>query len=136
MSRFFLETFVEKGDIQASVIVRRIGTTLEIRREGGKLDRYHRQSVPVKSVYVSAGKKSSPEVGGGGAMSDWGNGGTATVDFLDERLNKRMRALLERLGSKLEPVFQRPARDGMRPWPRIVFSIMKSNLPKSIITAP
>jgi hypothetical protein len=33
-------------------------------------------------------------------MSDWGNEETATVDFLDERLNKRMRALLERLGSK------------------------------------
>lgn len=33
-------------------------------------------------------------------MSDWGDEEAATVDFLDERLNKRMRALLERLGNK------------------------------------
>ena len=33
-------------------------------------------------------------------MSDWGNEETATADFSDERLNKRMRALLDRLGSK------------------------------------
>ena len=33
-------------------------------------------------------------------MSDWGNEETATTDFSDERLNKRMRVLLDRLGSK------------------------------------
>ena len=33
-------------------------------------------------------------------MSDWGNEETATVDFSDERLNKRMRVLPDRLGSK------------------------------------
>ena len=33
-------------------------------------------------------------------MSDWGNEETATVDFVDERLDKRMRSLLEQLGGK------------------------------------
>lgn len=33
-------------------------------------------------------------------MSDWGNEETATTDFSDERLNKRMRVLLDRLWSK------------------------------------
>lgn len=33
-------------------------------------------------------------------MSDWGNEETATVDFVDERLDKRMRLLLEQLGGK------------------------------------
>ena len=40
-------------------------------------------------------------------MNDWGNEETVTVDFSDERLNKRMRALLDRLGSRSPSGLQR-----------------------------
>ena len=67
-------------------------------------------------------------------MNEWVTGELASVDFSDKRLDKRMRIILDRVGSKpggSRDRFQtclycrRPARDGMRPLGPIAFSTME-----------